>query len=280
MIENPVLIDPIIRRALEEDLGPADLTTEAIVSPESRGKAVLFAREELVLAGLAVFRRVFDLICSDLVFEAIFLDGQVVPPEGRICVLSGPLASILEGERTALNFLQRMSGIATLTRRYVDRVRSYEVRVVDTRKTAPGLRLLDKYAVRTGGGFNHRMGLFDGILIKDNHIAAAGSVRRAVTLAKKSAPHTVKVEVEVEDLGVIEEAIEAGADVVLLDNMPPHMVREAVKMIRGRAKTEASGNINLDNIEAYAQAGVDIISVGALTHSARAANVSLELTPS
>lgn len=280
MIENPVLIDPIIRRALEEDLGPADLTTEAIVSPESRGKAVLFAREELVLAGLAVFRRVFDLICSDLVFEANFLDGQVVPPEGRICVLSGPLASILEGERTALNFLQRMSGIATLTRRYVDRVRSYEVRVVDTRKTAPGLRLLDKYAVRTGGGFNHRMGLFDGILIKDNHIAAAGSVRRAVTLAKKSAPHTVKVEVEVEDLGVIEEAIEAGADVVLLDNMPPHMVREAVKMIRGRAKTEASGNINLDNIEAYAQAGVDIISVGALTHSARAANVSLELTPS
>ncbi|MBU2498424.1 MAG: carboxylating nicotinate-nucleotide diphosphorylase [Proteobacteria bacterium] len=280
MIENPVLLDPIIRRALEEDLGPGDLTTEAIVSPESRGKAVLLAREELVLAGLPVFCRVFDLLCSEMTFEGNFLDGQVVPPGGRICLLSGSLAAILEGERTALNFLQRMSGIATLTRRYVERVRSYKVRVVDTRKTAPGLRLLDKYAVRMGGGFNHRMGLFDGILIKDNHIAAAGSVRQAVALAKKSAPHTVKVEVEVEGLGVIEEAIEAGADVILLDNMPPPMVRDAVRMISGRVKTEASGNINLDNIEAYAQAGVDIISAGALTHSPRAANVSLELTSS
>ena len=280
MIENPVLIDPIIRRALEEDLGTGDLTTEAIISPESRGQAVLLAREKMVLAGLPVFFRVFELLGAEMEFEAHFEDGQVVPAGGKICLLSGPLAPLLEGERTALNFLQRMSGIATLTRTYVEKVGSHGVRVVDTRKTAPGLRLFDKYAVRMGGGFNHRMGLFDGILIKDNHIAAAGSVGKAVALAKRSAPHTVKVEVEVEDLGGVEEAVQAGADVILLDNMPPDMVREAVRIIGGRVKTEASGNINLDNIEEYARAGVDIISVGALTHSARAANVSLELSPS
>jgi len=280
MIKNPVLIDPIIRRALEEDLGIADLTTEAIINPESRGQAVLLAREKMVLAGLPVFFRVFELLCAETAFEAHFEDGQVVPAGGKICLLSGPLAPLLEGERTALNFLQRMSGIATLTRTYVERVGSHRVRVVDTRKTAPGLRLFDKYAVRMGGGFNHRMGLFDGILIKDNHIAAAGSVGKAVALAKRSAPHTVKVEVEVEDLAGVEEAVEAAADVILLDNMPPDMVREAVSMIGGRVMTEASGNINLDNIEEYARAGVDIISVGALTHSARAANVSLELSSS
>jgi len=277
MIENPIFLDRVIKMALEEDLGAGDLTTDAIVDPAGGGKAVLLSRERLVLAGLAVFTRVFEVLSSDVTFDAYFQDGQTVPKGEKIGLLSGPLGAILKGERTALNFLQRMSGIATLTRRYVDKAGSQKVKVVDTRKTAPGLRVLDKYSVRMGGGFNHRLGLFDGVLIKDNHIAAAGSVSKAVSLAKKKAPHTVKIEVEVEDLKGVEDAIRAGADAILLDNMSPEMMRKAVDVVAGRVEIEASGNINLENIEEVAKTGVNIISVGALTHSPRAVDLSLEV---
>ncbi|OPX35580.1 MAG: nicotinate-nucleotide diphosphorylase (carboxylating) [Desulfobacteraceae bacterium 4484_190.1] len=187
---------------------------------------------------------------------------------------------MLKGERTALNFIQRMSGIATLTRRYVDRVKGLKVKILDTRKTAPGLRLLDKYAVRTGGGSNHRYGLFDGILIKDNHIAAAGSIKRAIELAMKNVPHTLKIEVEAEDLQGVEEAYKARADIILLDNMTLEQMRKAVGMLKGKVKIEASGGINLNTVEDVAKTGVDLISVGALTHSARAADFSLEILKS
>lgn len=277
MTESPFFVERIIRTALEEDLGTGDLTTDAIVAPGLQGTASLVAREELVLAGLHIFIGVFHALSREICFENHYQDGQVVPAGGRVCRVTGSVSILLKGERTALNFLQRMCGIATTTRRYVEKCRPWEVRVVDTRKTVPGLRVLDKYAVRVGGGFNHRLGLFDGILIKDNHIVAAGSVARAVELAKKSAPHVLKVEVEVEDLEGLREAIEAGADVVLLDNMSPEQLKKAVEAAGGRVVLEASGGIDLGNIRQVAETGVDIISVGALTHSARASNLSLEL---
>jgi len=279
MIENSLLVDRIIRNALEEDLGNGDLTTGAIVAPGGRAEAYLLARESLILAGLSVFNRVFELLSPAIEYENHFEDGQSVEEGQKVSTLSGPTDAILMGERTALNFLQRMSGIATLTRAFVEKVSSTRARVVDTRKTAPGLRVLDKYAVCAGGGFNHRHGLYDGILIKDNHIAVAGSVSKAVSMARKSAPHTIKIEVEVEDLAGVEEALRAGADAILLDNMTPDMMKRAVKLVSGKAITEASGNVSLDNIEQIAKTGVDIISVGALTHSPRAVDLSLEFAP-
>ena len=277
MIGNPILLDRIIRRALEEDIGQGDLTTDAIMGEGTEGRALLLAKEGLILAGLPVFCRAFELLSPEMGFESFFEDGHFIQKGEKICLVSGPIPAILKAERTALNFLQRMSGIATLTRKYMDKVGSAEVRVVDTRKTAPGLRLLDKYAIRMGGGCNHRFGLFDGVLIKDNHIAAAGSITRAVDLARNKAPHTIKIEVEVEDLTGLEEAIQAGADVVLLDNMTPDMMRQAVDVNRGRVLLEASGNVTLENIGQIAQTGVDIISSGALTHSPRAVDLSLKL---
>jgi nicotinate-nucleotide pyrophosphorylase (carboxylating) len=279
MLETQIIIDRTLRRALEEDLGSGDLTTDAIVGPNRQARASLLAREELVPAGLPVFRRVFEILSTEMTFEFHFEEGQLVGEGERVCQMSGPADAILKGERTALNFLQRMSGIATLTKRYVDKIRSHKVRLVDTRKTAPGLRVFDKYAVRVGGGFNHRFGLYDGILIKDNHIVAAGSVTDAVSLAKQGCPHTIKVEVEVEDLDALEEAIRAGADAVLLDNMPPQTLKKAVRLSKGRVLLEASGGITLENIEEFAETGVDIISVGALTHSVHAVDISLEMTP-
>ena len=279
MIGNQILVDRIIKTALEEDLNLGDLTTDAIIDPEDMGKAVLEARDQMILAGLTVFARVFGILSSEIKLEYYFADGDLVPPGEKICLLSGPLAAILKAERTALNFLQRMSGIATLTKAYVDKAASKNVKIIDTRKTAPGLRILDKYAVRMGGGGNHRMQLSDGILIKDNHISAAGSVAGAVALAKEYAPHTLKVEVEVEDMSGVREAIKAGADAILLDNMPHQEMRKAVDLVDGRAIIEASGNINLDNIREVAQSGVDLISIGALTHSVRAVDISLEVIP-
>jgi len=277
MIESPVLLDRVIRSALEEDLGTGDLTTDLIVDPGRRGSASLLSREELVLAGMHVFCSVFQILSDDISFEHAYRDGEVVPAGQGICRVSGTVSVILKGERTALNFLQRMCGIATMTRRFVDKCGGWEVRVVDTRKTAPGLRIFDKYAVRTGGGFNHRFGLYDGILIKDNHIAAAGSITRAVTLARRGCPHTLKVEVEVENLDELREALDAGADAVLLDNMSPDLMQKAVELAGGRVLLEASGGIGLGNIESVARTGVHIISVGALTHSPRAVDMSLEL---
>lgn len=279
MFDDQIMIDGIIRRALEEDLGSGDLTTNATIDRDLKGRASLLARETLVLAGLPVFIKVFRMLSVEIISEDYFEDGQVVQEGEKICQITGPANAILKGERTALNFLQRMSGIATLTKTYVDKVGLQKVRLVDTRKTAPGLRLFDKYAVRLGGGFNHRIGLYDGVLIKDNHISAAGSITNAVDLAKRKVPHTIKVEVEVEDLEALEEAIQAGADVVLLDNMSPHRLKEAVRLSNGRVPLEASGGINLKNIEQIAKTGVDIISVGALTHSAKAVDISLEMIP-
>jgi nicotinate-nucleotide pyrophosphorylase (carboxylating) len=277
MTESPVLLDRVIQMALQEDLGTGDLTTDLIVPPGLMGNASLMAREETVLAGMHVFCRAFQILSNDMSFEHAYRDGELVPAGRTICRVSGDVAVILKGERTALNFLQRMCGIATMTRRFVEKCGGREVRVVDTRKTAPGLRMLDKYAVRTGGGFNHRFGLYDGILIKDNHIAAAGSITRAVTLAKQGCPHTLNVEVEVEDLDGLREALEAGAEAILLDNMSPDLMRKAVELAGGRVLLEASGGIGLETIEWVAKTGVHIISVGAITHSPRAADISLEL---
>jgi nicotinate-nucleotide pyrophosphorylase (carboxylating) len=274
---NSKLIDRIIENALDEDIGPGDITTSAIVDIGVRGEGRLLAKEELILAGTEVFSRVFSIVDSGIMVEWQFHDGDVVLDGARIAQLKGPLRGILIGERTALNFLQHLSGIATLTRRYVEKTYPATVRVVDTRKTTPGLRVLEKYAVRVGGGSNHRFGLFDGILIKDNHIAAAGSISRAVEKLKSHVPHTVRIEVEVIDIKGLEEAINAGADAVLLDNMSLDELSRAVSVAGGRVILEASGGVNLESIGEFAKTGVDIISVGAITHSAKSVDISLEV---
>ena len=278
MYKNPILLDKIITNALEEDLGLGDLTTDSIVNSDIIGKAVLETREDIVLAGLPVFMRVFSVLDPNISFETFYEDGCKVSAGEVICSINGSMASILKAERTALNLIQRMSGIATLTSKYVAKAGSDKVKILDTRKTIPGLRLLDKYAVPLGGGCNHRFGLFDGILIKDNHIAVAGSISKAVKAARKNAPHGIRVEVEVEDLDGVKTAIEAGADIILLDNMPPGRMKEAVDFVGGRALLEASGGITLDNIKEIADTGVDMISIGALTHSVKAVDLSLEIS--
>lgn len=279
MIEQYPQLERIIRLALDEDLGPGDVTTDAIIDSQTEGKASLIPREEVVLAGFPVFKRVFLRLCPEIEFEEYYEEGDLVPAGKRVCILKGQLSPILKAERTALNFLQRMSGVATLTRAYVVKARASKARILDTRKTAPGLRWLDKYAVEIGGGFNHRRGLFDGILIKDNHIAVAGSIARAIELVRQRAPHTLRIEVEVESLAGVEEALDSGADVILLDNMTNEQMKEAVQLAKGRVLLEASGGIGLDSIEAVAETGVDLVSVGALTHSARAADFTLEIVP-
>jgi nicotinate-nucleotide pyrophosphorylase (carboxylating) len=279
MIEQNPQVERIIRLALDEDLGPGDVTTDALVESRARGKASLIPREEVVLAGFPVFKRVFLQLSPEIEFETYYGEGDLVPAGKRVCLIKGHLSSILKAERTALNFLQRMSGVATLTRAYVLKARASKTRILDTRKTAPGLRCLDKYAVAIGGGLNHRRGLFDGILIKDNHIAVAGSVAKAVERVRKKAPHTLRIEVEVENLAGVAEALDSGADVILLDNMRVEEMQKAVHMAKGRVLLEASGGIGLDAIEAVAETGVDLISVGALTHSAKAADFTLEIVP-
>jgi nicotinate-nucleotide pyrophosphorylase (carboxylating) len=277
MINDLLNLDGIIQKALEEDIGPGDITTDSIIDPHAKGKASLLARERFVLAGLPVFSMVFTLLDPELEFEYMFHDGAAVPAGETICTISGRLAPILKAERTALNFMQRMSGIATLTSEYVANASPHRARILDTRKTAPGLRTLDKYSVRMGGGFNHRIGLFDGILIKDNHIAAAGSITEAVKLAKRNAPHTLKVEVEADTLSGVHDALESGADIILLDNMTIDTMKQAVKVINGKALVEVSGGVTLGTIRQIAEMGVDFISVGALTHSAKAVDLSLEI---
>ena len=277
MIDHAPMAGRMIKLALEEDLGSGDVTTDAVLGPDRNGEAYLIAREELVLAGMPVFKSVFFELGADTEFEEYYREGDLIPRETRICLLRGRLAPILRCERTALNFLQRMCGIATTTHEYVERVKSTKVRILDTRKTAPGLRWFDKYAVRMGGGFNHRFGLSDGVLIKDNHIAAAGSISEAVRLVRKYVPHTLKIEVEAEGLAGVKEACRAGVDAILLDNMPPAELKMAVDTINGAVMTEASGGITLETIEDIAATGVDMISVGALTHSAKAADLSLEI---
>lgn len=272
------LVDRIIENALDEDIGPGDITTTAIVDQEVRGEAHLLAKEELVLAGMEIFARVFSFLDPQIRLESRHQDGDAVQGGAAIARLIGPLTGILMGERTAINFLQHLSGIATLTKRYVQRIYPSGVRVIDTRKTTPGLRMLEKYAVRVGGGSNHRFGLFDGVLIKDNHITAAGSISRAVERIRSHVPHTLRVEVEVTDIKGLQEAINAGADAVLLDNMSLEELSSAVSIAGGRVLLEASGGMTLETIGEIAETGVDLISVGAITHSARSVDMSLEVT--
>jgi len=270
-----VIVHPLIRTALEEDIGAGDVTTTAVLTGAEAGTARAVAKADMVLAGIDVFRRTFLLLDPDVRFSMSLEDGREIKRGDILAELSGRLASILTAERTALNFLQRMSGIATTTRWYVQAVAGTHARILDTRKTAPGLRVLDKYAVRIGGGLNHRFALYDGVLIKDNHITAAGGVMPAIQRARQRISHALKIEVEVKNIDEVREALSSGADVVMLDNMTPEAMSEAVRLIGGRVPVEASGNVTLGNVRQIAETGVDFISVGALTHSVTAADISL-----
>ncbi|MDH4180255.1 MAG: carboxylating nicotinate-nucleotide diphosphorylase [Armatimonadota bacterium] len=271
------VVRDIVARALAEDIGPGDITTAATVAPDADCRAEIVAKAEGVIAGLGIARLVFGMLDPQIAFHEVVADGGRVSEGMTVARLSGNTRALLAAERTALNFLQRMSGIASLTAEYVEAVEGTDARIIDTRKTAPGLRLLDKYAVRMGGGRNHRIGLFDGVLIKDNHLRAAGGVGEAVRRARKAAHHLVKVEVEVQTLEEVEEAVAAGADVILLDNMELDDVRRAVDLVSGRGTIEVSGGVTLETVRALAESGVDYISAGALTHSAPALDLSLEV---
>jgi len=274
-------IEEIIDRALAEDLGKGDVTTEALIPGDQQGTGFIVAKKEGILAGTETAKQVFHRVDPELKVEILLEDGARVKPGSKVAKVSGSIASILKAERVALNFLQRLSGIASETNRYVARVEGLPVRIMDTRKTTPSWRSLEKYAVRVGGGGNHRMNLGDGVLIKDNHLVALRSqglnIKDIIAKARQNAPQRLPVEVEVRTVSEALEAVEAGADIVMLDNMNPEDMREAVKSINGRALIEASGGIILDNVQAVAETGVDFISIGALTHSTRALDISLEL---
>ncbi len=271
--------DHLIDLALEEDAGLGDVTSRAIFPAAHRSRAVIDARQPLVVCGLEIAARVFAKVDPKLRTKLRARDGAGVRPGAVVMEIAGPTASLLTAERTALNFLQRLSGIATQARRYAEAVKNTGVRIVDTRKTTPGWRALEKYAVRCGGCFNHRSSLGEHVLIKDNHIAAAGSLTKAVQRCRAAAPHSAKIEVEARTLAEVREACRAGAEVILLDNMTPAQVRAAVAVIAGRAIIEVSGGVHFETLRDYALPGVDVISVGALTHSAVAADLSLDLRP-
>ncbi|MFQ3581464.1 MAG: carboxylating nicotinate-nucleotide diphosphorylase [Chloracidobacterium sp.] len=282
---DPIAIENLISQFLAEDLGRGDVTTDAILTQDVKARGRFLAKQDLTLAGLEVAEMVFQWFDPEIQIQTFYLDGDTVPAGKEIARIVGPAHMLLAGERVALNLLQRMSGIATLTRAFVQAIEGTEAVIADTRKTAPGLRLLDKYAVHVGGGHNHRFGLDDGILIKDNHIALAGGIEPALRRAKKNASHLLKIEVEVSTLDQAREAVSEGADVILLDNMTVDQVRECVALVReleppGRQTLiEVSGNMALDTVRAYAEAGANLISVGALTHSVKAADISLKLSP-
>lgn len=268
----------IITEALTEDLGGGDITSRLVIDTSLEGEARIFAKQEMILSGVEVARQTFLAVDQGVHFEGRALEGDRLKTGDDIAHVSGSMASLLVAERTALNFMQRMSGIATCTAEYVFEVQGTGARITDTRKTAPGLRVLDKMAVRAGGGINHRMGLFDGILIKDNHIVACGGVAEAISKAKSGASHLIRIEVEVTNLDELDQALEAGAEAILLDNMDTDMLARAVKVAKGKAMLEASGNIGLDNVAEVAKTGVDIISVGKITHSAPAADIAMDVT--
>lgn len=276
-------IESIIDLALAEDLGYGDITTEALIPPDLQGKASILVKARGIVAGSEIARKVFLKVDPSLKIEILIKDGTKVKPGDIIATISGSVASILKAERTALNFLQRLSGIASQTARYVARTRGGNARITDTRKTTPGLRLLEKYAVRMGGGVNHRLHLGDGILIKDNHLAALRALgmnlKDIIAKARQKAPARMKIEVEVTNRQEALEAVTAGADIIMLDNMSAEEMRRVVDSLPGQVKTEASGGITLKNVRQVAITGVDIISIGALTHSVKALNISLELEP-
>ncbi len=268
----------LIRLALAEDIGRGDITTQATISQKAQGKGVIRAKEPLVLCGVDLIGAIYHLIDPAVRAAAVRSDGEELRKGEIIATITGPTRAILTGERTVLNFLQRLSGVATLTRRYVAALdKRSKTKIVDTRKTTPGWRTMEKYAVRVGGGTNHRFGLDDGILIKDNHIAAAGSIAKAVARARAAAHHLLQVEVEVADLAQVREALAAKADIIMLDNMDMTAMKKAISLIAGRALVEISGGVTLDRIPALSRLGADLISVGALTHSAVAVDINLTL---
>ena len=277
---NPITmkaqIDPLLLAALREDISNEDVSTNAVIREGTPGEVELLAKQDGVIAGLEVFARVFTLLDERTEVTFLYKDGDAVRSGQLLGRVRGDIRVLLSGERVALNLLQRMSGIATCAREMAAALQGTNTRLLDTRKTTPGLRILEKYAVRVGGGYNHRFNLSDGVLLKDNHIAAAGGVREAVRLAREYAPFLQKVEVEVETLEMVDEAVAAGADVIMLDNMSVEDMREAVRRIAGRAQTECSGNVTREKLQALADIGVDYISSGALTHSAPILDISMK----
>lgn len=270
-------VEKLIDLALAEDIGPGDITTDNLVDPHKRGQGEIIAKERLVIAGLGIARRIFQRLDNEVVFKAAVEDGDAVVEKQCVVSVSGRLAALLKAERTALNFLQRLSGVATQVRRYTERLKGSPVKLLDTRKTTPGWRELEKYAVRVGGGTNHRMGLYDAVLIKDNHIAAAGGIGKAIARIKKAVDASTTIEVETATLDEVDQALDAGAHIIMLDNMDLHQIKSAVDRVGGRAQLEVSGGVTFDQLSALAATGVDLISSGALTHSVRAVDLSMRI---
>jgi nicotinate-nucleotide pyrophosphorylase (carboxylating) len=268
----------IIKNALAEDIGTGDITTQATISAKKKGRALAIAKDDFVIAGVDVFAETFKCLDKNIKVKKIIDDGSRVKKGALIAEVSGSLSNILKAERVSLNLFQRMSGIATLTTKYIEAVRGFKAVILDTRKTVPNLRILDKMAVRIGGGTNHRIGLYDGVLIKDNHIEAAGGITAAVNAQRKQLPRKMKIEVETKNLMEVKEALRCGVDIIMLDNMSVPAMKKAVDLVAGRALIEASGNVSLQNVAMIAAIGVDFISVGELTHSVRAADISLKIT--
>jgi nicotinate-nucleotide pyrophosphorylase (carboxylating) len=277
---EPGIIYAYASDLLKEDLGRGDITTQSVVRAGARARGRFLARQDFVLCGLEIAEAVFSTLDANIQLESRVYDGELISSGSEFALIEGPAAVLLTAERTALNLMQRLSGVATLTREFVNRISGTGARIVDTRKTTPGLRLLEKYAVTVGGGHNHRFGLDDGVLIKDNHIAVAGGVRRAVESARLAAPHLMKIEVEVSSQSQLREAMAVRADVIMLDNMSTAEIRESVELIRKQSAdviVEASGGVSLETVREIAECGVDLISVGAITHSATAVDISLKM---
>ncbi|MEA2022530.1 MAG: carboxylating nicotinate-nucleotide diphosphorylase [Candidatus Caldatribacteriota bacterium] len=270
-------IDTIIEQALVEDIGTGDITTNSIVPPSLHAHGIIKTSENGIIAGLNIASSIFKKLDSKIDFQYKVNEGQKVSAGEILIKINGSAQAILKGERIALNFLQRMSGIATMTSIFCHEVKDYPARIVDTRKTTPGLRILEKYAVRIGGGYNHRFGLYDAILIKDNHIAIAGGIKSAVNFVRKQVSHTAKIEVEVENLSQFQEALEMKVDIIMLDNMDLDAMRKAVEMTTGKVLLEASGGITLETVRAIAQTGINLISVGSLTHSVKSLDINMEI---
>ena len=268
--------DELIRLALSEDITSEDITTNAVMRTETQGEVQLICKQDGILAGLGVFKRVFTLLDGETTIESCCKDGDKIEKGQLIATITGDIRVLLSGERTALNYLQRMSGIATYTHEIASLLEGTKTKLLDTRKTTPNMRIFEKYAVKVGGGYNHRYNLSDGVLLKDNHIGAAGSVAKAVAMAKEYAPFVRKIEVEVENLDMVKEAVEAGADIIMLDNMTPEEMKQAISLIDGRAETECSGNVTRENVSRLVDLGVDYISSGALTHSAPILDLSFK----
>ncbi|WPS87961.1 carboxylating nicotinate-nucleotide diphosphorylase [Brevibacillus halotolerans] len=277
MLWNKRELQRKIEEWLFEDVGHGDITTMATIPADEKGTGILYAKKSGLIAGLDIAEQVFHTVDHELSFQRFVTEGSQVQKGDVIAEVTGSVQAILTGERLALNLLQRLSGIATRTQLFVKEISHTQARIVDTRKTTPGLRLLEKYAVRVGGGHNHRFALYDAVMIKDNHSKGAGGIKEAVRKAREAIPHTMKIEVEAESLMQVQEALEAGADIIMLDNMSCDMMREAVQIISGKAIIEASGGVTLETVRAIAETGVDVISVGGLTHSVAALDISLDL---